>query len=159
MHVIAGKAVAFGEALKPEFRDYAQKVVKNAKVLADAIDVARLQSGFRRNGYSSCPARSFTDGQNRQSCGESARSRRYHGEQEHGSFDPQKPLVTSGVRIGSPAVTTRGLGVTEMKKIVELMDQVIQNLDSEEVIGKVKAQVHELTRGFPLYPHSFRYGI
>ncbi len=159
MHVIAGKAVAFGEALKPEFRDYARKVVENAKTLADAM----MSRGYKVVSGGTDTHLVLLDlspmGKTGKAAEKALEAADITVNKNMVPYDPQKPLVTSGVRIGSPAVTSRGMGTPEMKKIAELIDLVVQNLDSEEVIGKVKAQVHELTRGFPLYPHSFRYGI
>ncbi len=159
MHVIAGKAVAFGEALKPEFHDYARKVVDNAKMLADEM----MSRGYKVVSGGTDTHLVLLDlsplGKTGKAAEKALEAADITVNKNMVPYDPQKPLVTSGVRIGSPAVTSRGMGTSEMKKIAELIDLVIQNLDSEEVIGKVKSQVHELTRGFPLYPQAFRYGI
>lgn len=157
MHVIAAKAVAFGEALTPAFRDYAQNVVKNARVLADEF----MSRGYRVVSGGTDTHLVLLDLSPMGKTGKAAEKALEIADitvnKNMVPFDPQKPLVTSGVRIGSPAVTTRGFGVSEMKKIVELMDRVIQNLDDESVLTRVKSQVHELTSGFPLYPQAFRY--
>ncbi|NUO18315.1 serine hydroxymethyltransferase [bacterium] len=159
MHVIAAKAVAFGEALKPEFREYARNVVENAKTLADE---------FMSRGYKVVSGGTDTHlvlldlspmGKTGKAAEKALEAADITVNKNMVPYDPQKPLVTSGVRIGSPAVTSRGMGVTEMRKIAELMDNVIQNLESAEMIAKVKAQVHELTRGFPLYPQALRYNV
>lgn len=157
MHVIAAKAVAFGEALTPAFREYAQNVVNNAKVMADE---------FMSRGYKVVSGGTDTHlilldlspmGKTGKAAEKALEAADITVNKNMVPFDPQKPLVTSGVRLGSPAVTTRGFGTNEMKKIVELIDLVIQNLEDESVSARVKAQVHELTRGFPLYPKAFRY--
>lgn len=159
MHVIAAKAVAFGEALKPEFREYARNVVENAKTLADE---------FMSRGYKVVSGGTDTHlvlldlspmGKTGKAAEKALEAADITVNKNMVPYDPQKPLVTSGVRIGSPAVTSRGMGVTEMRKIAELMDNVIQNLESAEMIAKVKAQVHELTCGFPLYPQALRYNV
>lgn len=159
MHVIAAKAVAFGEALKPEFRDYARKVVDNAKTLAEEMK----SRGYKVVSGGTDTHLVLLDLSPMNKTGKAAEKALEAADitvnKNMVPYDPQKPLITSGVRIGSPAVTSRGMGTTEMKKIAELIDKVIQNLDSEEVIIGVKAQVHELTRGFPLYPNALRYNV
>lgn len=159
MHVIAAKAVAFGEALKPDFRDYARKVVENAKTLADEL----MSRGYKVVSGGTDTHLVLLDlspmGKTGKAAEKALEAADITVNKNMVPYDPQKPFVTSGVRIGSPAVTTRGMGTTEMKKIAELIDLVVQNLDSEDVIRNVKAQVHELTDGFPLYPQAFRYGL
>ncbi|MCB9366604.1 MAG: serine hydroxymethyltransferase [Calditrichaeota bacterium] len=157
MHVIAAKAVAFGEALTPAFREYAQAVINNAKVLADEF----LAMGYKVVSGGTDTHLILLDlspmGKTGKAAEKALEAADITVNKNMVPFDPQKPLVTSGVRIGSPAITSRGMGVAEMKKIVKLIDRVIQNLDSEEEISKVRAEVQELASGFPLYPQAFQY--
>ncbi len=151
MHVIAAKAVAFKEAEKPEFNEYQRQIVKNARALAEALK----EHGFRL----------VTDGTDNHLMLVDLRSIGITGkvaEEALGKagitvnkntipFDPQKPTVTSGIRIGVPAVTTRGMKEEEMKKIAEMIARVLKNPDDESVIKSVRGEVDELTKAFPLY--------
>ncbi|MGF9758082.1 serine hydroxymethyltransferase [Microvirga sp. 0TCS3.31] len=157
MHVIAAKAVAFGEALRPEFKLYARSVVENAKVLADTMQA---------NGYAIVAGGTdnhlmLVDLRPKRLTGkaaEAALGRAHITCNKNGvPFDPEKPMVTSGVRLGTPAATSRGFGVAEFKKvgelIVETLDGLAKNGDeaNASVEESVKARVHELTRRFPIY--------
>ena len=152
MHVIAGKALAFGEALKPEFKDYCKKVVLNAKVLADEMkrrDYTLVSDGTDTHLI-------LIDLTNKGISGKLAEQRL----EESGittnknmiPFDTKSPMITSGIRIGTPALTTRGMGEEEMIKIVQLIDSVLSDVDNEENILKVKKTVEELCATFELYP-------
>ncbi len=158
MHVIAAKAVSFGEALKPEFRDYAKKVVENAKTLATEM----ISRGYKVVSGGTDTHLVLIDLSPMNKTGKAAEKALERADitvnKNMVPYDPQKPFVTSGVRVGSPAITTRGMGAAEVKKIAELMHLVIQNLDSDETINKVRDQVHELTADFPLYQQALRYG-
>jgi glycine hydroxymethyltransferase len=156
-HVIAGKAVAFGEALKPEFREYAQNVADNAKVMAEE---------FVKRGYKVVSGGTDThlilldlspQGKTGKAAEQALEKADITVNKNMVPFDPQKPLVTSGVRIGTPAVTTRGMGKQEMVMIVALIDRVLQNLGSEEVVAAVRDEVRELVKSFPLYPKPLQY--
>lgn len=157
MHVIAAKAVAFGEALTPAFREYAKRVVENAKVLADE---------FMARGYKVVSGGTDTHlilldlspmGKTGKAAEKALEAADITVNKNMVPFDPQKPLVTSGVRIGSPAITSRGMGPDEMKRIAGFIDRVIQNLDSDNVISEVRSDVQDLASGFPLYSSSLQY--
>ena len=151
MHIIAAKAVAFKEALEPSFKTYIKGVLENAQCFANE---------FKSKGYNLISGGTDThlvliDLQNKNISGKAAEI----ALDEAGitvnknmiPFDPKSPFVTSGIRIGSPAMTTRGMGVEEVKIIVDLIDQVILNHDNEEKIQLVKKQVNELCSSFPIY--------
>lgn len=159
MHVIAAKAVAFGEALTPAFRDYARKVVENAKTMADEL----MKRGYKVVSGGTDTHLVLIDlsplGKTGKAAEKALEAADITVNKNMVPYDPQKPLVTSGVRIGSPALTSRGMGADEMRKVVALIDQVVQNLDSTDVQARVKSDVHELTRQFPLYPQPLRYHV
>jgi glycine hydroxymethyltransferase len=157
MHVIAAKAVAFGEALRPEFKLYARSVVDNAKVLADTV---------RSGGYAIVAGGTdnhlmLVDLRPKKLTGKAAEialGRAHITCNKNGvPFDPEKPMVTSGIRLGTPAATSRGFGVAEFKRvgelIVETLDGLAQNGDEGNagVEASVQQRVHELTRRFPIY--------
>src|SRR5271156_2729713 len=157
MHLIAAKAVAFHEALTPEFRNYAHAVVANAHALAEQILAGgyKLVSGGTDNHLMlvDLTPKGLTG-----KAAEIALGRAHITCNKNGiPFDPQKPAVTSGIRLGSPAATSRGFGIAEFKKvgrlIVEALDGLAANGESGNaaVEAKVKADVAELTRRFPIY--------
>lgn len=158
MHVIAAKAVAFGEALKPEFQDYAVQVVANAKAMADqlmkgGIDIVSggtdnhlMLADLRPKGVTGKAA-------------EAALGRAHITCNKNGvPFDPEKPFVTSGIRLGTPAGTTRGFKEAEFREIADWIVEVVDGLaangedGNSEVEEKVKAEVAGLCGRFPLYP-------
>lgn len=157
MHVIAAKAVAFGEALRPEFKLYARSVVENAKVLADTM----LANGYAIVAGGTDNHLMLVDLRPKKLTGkaaEAAMGRAHITCNKNGvPFDPEKPMVTSGVRLGTPAATSRGFGVAEFKKVGELIVETLDGLskNGEEanasVEESVKTRVHELTRRFPIY--------
>jgi glycine hydroxymethyltransferase len=160
MHVIAAKAVALGEALKPEFRTYAQNVVANAKTLASSLKETGLDivSGGTDNHLMLVDLRPKNATGKR---AEAALGRANITCNKNGiPFDPEKPFVTSGVRLGTPAGTTRGFGETEFREIGHMIAEVLDGLkaaNSDEGNAKVEAAVKEkvvaLTKRFPLYPY------
>ena len=152
MHIIAAKAVAFGEALRPEFKVYAQQIVDNAKDMADE---------FITRGYNLISGGTDThviliDLTNKGITGKSAeKSLEKAGITVNKNmipFDEKSPFITSGIRIGTPAITTRGMQKDDMKKIVSLIDTVINNANDDQKLDSVKAEVNELCKFFPLYP-------
>ncbi|MER2534198.1 MAG: serine hydroxymethyltransferase [Rhizobiaceae bacterium] len=161
MHVIAAKAVAFGEALRPEFKDYAKSVVANAKALASSLQETGLDivSGGTDNHLMLVDLRPKNATGKR---AEAALGRANITCNKNGiPFDPEKPFVTSGVRLGTPAGTTRGFGVAEFREIGKLIAEVLDGLqaaNSDEgnaaVEAAVKAKVVALTDRFPLYPYQ-----
>ncbi|MBB3019900.1 glycine hydroxymethyltransferase [Microvirga lupini] len=157
MHVIAAKAVAFGEALRPEFKLYARSVVENAKVLADTM----LANGYAIVAGGTDNHLMLVDLRPKKLTGkaaEAALGRAHITCNKNGvPFDPEKPMVTSGVRLGTPAATSRGFGVAEFRKVGELIVETLDGLAKHgdeanaSVEESVKARVHELTRRFPIY--------
>jgi glycine hydroxymethyltransferase len=157
MHVIAAKAVSFGEALRPEFKLYARAVVENAKALAATVAAGgyALVSGGTDNHLM------LVDLRPKKLTGkdsEAALSRAHITCNKNGvPFDPEKPTVTSGIRLGSPACTSRGFGVAEFKRVGELIVEVLDGLAASGQGGnataeaEAKTRVHELTRRFPIY--------
>src|SRR5690625_390983 len=150
-HVIAAKAVAFGEALTDEFTEYLKQVQKNAKVMAES---------FMEKGYEIVSGRTdnhmmLIDLRNKDVTGKQAEDALNMANitvnKNMVPFDTQSPFVTSGIRIGTPAVTTRGLKEDDMPKIVELIDRVISNIDSENTYFEVKKQVTEMMGDLPLF--------
>jgi glycine hydroxymethyltransferase len=158
MHVIAAKAVAFGEALRPDFRTYAHAVVANAKALAETLKAAGfdLVTGGTDNHLMLVDLRpkNLTG-----KASEAALGRAFITCNKNGiPFDPQKPFVTSGVRLGTPVGTTRGFGIAEFKRIGELIAETLDGLsksNSDEGNAQVEAMVREkvkdLTTRFPIY--------
>ncbi|PPE66891.1 serine hydroxymethyltransferase [Caldimonas caldifontis] len=151
MHVIAAKAVAFKEALSPEFKAYQQQVVKNAQALAETLMARglRIVSGrteshvmlvdLRPKGLTGKEAEALL-GQAHITCNKNGIPN-----------DPQKPMITSGIRLGSPAMTTRGFTETEAVATAHLIADVLDKPQDEANITAVRAKVHELTRRFPVY--------
>jgi glycine hydroxymethyltransferase len=151
MHIIAAKAVAFGEALKPEFNQYQKRIVENAKTLAEDLKKQgfHIVSGGTDNHLMLL---SFIEqGLTGKDVEIALEKANITVNKNTVPFDPQKPFVTSGIRIGTPAVTTRGMGVTEMHQIAGFITRVIKAMGDENEIGKVKQEVMELCEKFPLY--------
>ena len=152
MHVIAGKALAFGEALKPDFKEYCKKIVANSKILC---------SELKRRDYKIVSGGTDThliliDLTNKNITGKLAEKKLESAgittNKNMIPFDEKSPMITSGIRIGTPALTTRGMGLDEMVKIASLIDKVISNIDNDDIIGNVKNEVLELCSKFDLYP-------
>ena len=156
MHVIAAKAVAFGEALRPEFKSYAAQVVSNAQALAETLKQAGLDivSGGTDTHLALVDLRPMgVTGK----AAEAALSRHLVTCNKNGiPFDPEKPMVTSGIRLGSPACTTRGFGTPEFEEIGQMIGAVLAAERAapgdEPVLTEVKDQVRRLTERFPIYP-------
>jgi glycine hydroxymethyltransferase len=155
MHVIAGKAVAFGEALKPTFKAYAQAVIDNANVLAQTLKSGGLDivSGGTDTHLMLVDLRPKGVKGNDT---EKALERAYITCNKNGvPSDPEKPMVTSGVRVGSPAATTRGFGQQEFKQVgawmIEVVDALAKGGDTSAIETKVREEVKALTACFPIY--------
>ena len=151
MHVIAAKAVAFGEALKPEFKEYAAQIVKNAKTLADELQLRgfELVTGGTSNHLILADVyKSFgIDGD----VAEKALDKIGLTLNKNSvADDPLPPFRPSGIRLGTPALTTRGLVETHMAQIAEWMKQAIDARDDEEVLAKLRQEVTSFARQFPL---------
>ncbi len=150
-HVIAAKAVAFKEALQPEFKTYAKKIIENAKALAEGLLAEKfsLVTGGTDNHLMLVDL-SATD-----VTGKDAEIALDHAgitvNKNTVPNEKRSPFVTSGIRIGTPALTTRGMGPAEMKKIALWISQVVKNTKDEAVITNVRAQVKELCQKFPMY--------
>ena len=152
MHVIAAKAVAFKEALTPEFRRYQQQVVKNAGVIAKTLleQNFELVSGGTDNHLMLVKLLKMPySGKDAEAALERAGITL---NKNTIPFEPTSPFVTSGIRIGTPAVTTRGMKEGEMVQIANMIASVLRNIDDENVIARVKDEVAELCLRFPLYP-------
>ena len=154
MHVIAGKAVCFGEALRPEFGDYAAQVVANAKALAAALAKHgfRLVSGGTDNHLMLVDLRErVPDNTGKEVAGWLERAGMIAN---HNGIpkDPKPPMQTSGIRLGTPAVTTRGMREPEMAQIAEWIDRVVTTGDDKAVLAVIREEVREFCAGFPL-PH------
>ncbi|HKB81527.1 MAG TPA: serine hydroxymethyltransferase, partial [Thermoanaerobaculia bacterium] len=151
VHIIAAKAVAFQEAMRPEFREYQTQIVRNAQALAQAVadDGFRIVSGGTDNHVfmTDVFSKGITgkDGQNMLEAANITVNKNTI------PFDTQKPMVASGLRIGTPAVTTRGLREPEMKTLAHLIGRVLDSKGDETVIAAVRKDVKELCDRFPIY--------
>ena len=156
MHVIAAKAVAFREAQTPEWRAYQGQIVRNARALADAL----MGKGHRLVSGGTDTHLMLVDLTGKGITGKDAQEaldRAWITVNKNGiPFDTKGPTVTSGIRLGTPAVTTRGMKEPEMARIATLIDRVLTNLGNTSVEATVRAEVQELTAGFPLYPERLR---
>jgi glycine hydroxymethyltransferase len=151
MHVIAAKAVAFKEALQPDFRDYSERVIRNARVLADAL----AERGFTLVSGGTDNHLLLVDLRGKGITGKDAERVLEHAgitvNKNTVPGETESPFVTSGVRIGTPALTTRGLGESEMREIARLIDETIAGRDDDAEIARVRGEVREICSRFPLY--------
>ena len=151
MHIIAAKAVSFLEAMQPEFREYQAQIIRNAQALAQAVadEGFRIVSGGTDNHVfmTDVFSKGITgkDGQNWLEAANITVNKNTI------PFDTQKPMVASGLRIGSPAVTTRGLREPDMKTIAKLIGRVLDSKADADVVAGVKREVKELCDRFPIY--------
>jgi glycine hydroxymethyltransferase len=150
-HVIAAKAVAFGEILQPEFKTYMQQVQKNAQAMADA---------FRKKDYDI-----ISDGTDNHLLLIDLRNKNVSGKKAENTlvkaditinknmvpFDDKSPFVTSGIRVGTAALTTRGLKESDMVKVVHWIDAIISDIDNEDLIAQTKAEINEFMKSFEFY--------
>ena len=152
MHVIAAKAVAFREALQPSFRDYQKKIVANAKALAGellSLDYHLVSGGTDNHLILVNLTTKGVTGK----AAEAALDRAGITVNKNAvPFDTQSPFVTSGIRVGTPAATTRGFGENDMKLIARWIDRVVRNVENEKEIEAVRAEVLEACGNHPLYP-------
>ena len=151
MHVIAAKAVAFKEALLPEFKDYQKRVLENAQALAAGL----IKKGFRLVSGGTDNHLLLVDVRNKNITGKAAEKALDKAgitvNKNTIPNDPASPFVTSGLRLGTPAVTTRGMTPEVMEKIAALIDQAITDPENEENLASVKNQVIEVCKNFPFY--------
>ena len=151
MHVIAAKAVAFGEALKPEYKEYQQQVIKNAAAMADALTKRglRIVSGRTESHVM------LVDLRSKNITGKEAETVLHEVgitvNKNSIPNDPQKPFVTSGIRLGSPAMTTRGFKENEAVEVANLIADVLDAPKNEQVLTNVKERVASLVARFPVY--------
>jgi len=152
MHAIAAKAVAFKEALSPEFKEYQFQVVKNARALADRLLSNRfdLVSGGTDNHL--MLVKLIKEGITGKMADETLERAGITLNKNMIPFDPATPFVTSGIRIGTPAMTTRGMKEKEMVQIADMITTVLRDIKNEETIARVRNQAKELCAKFPLYP-------
>jgi glycine hydroxymethyltransferase len=156
MHVIAAKAVAFKEALSPEFKTYSAQVVKNAAVLAEAL----VKRGFNLVSGGTDNHLMLVDFSGTEITGKMVSA----ALEEAGitankntvPFETRSPFVTSGIRLGTPATTTRGLKEPEMELVAGWIERAIANMDNEAVLAEIRSEVRELCKRFPLYAHRLK---
>lgn len=158
VHIIAGKAVAFGEALQPSFKEYQQQILDNAQVLAKTLQAEglRIISGGTDNHLMLVDV--YLDGK-----GITGKEAEKALDEVHITvnkntipFDQNKPFVTSGIRLGTPALTTRGMKESEMEAIGKMIAAIIHEPNSEEIKTKIKKEVAEITARFPMYQNRLK---
>ena len=151
MHIISAKAIAFGEAMRDDFKEYAQNIIDNAKTMAQSF--LGLDYDLVSNGTDTHLV--LIDLTNKNISGKLAEKALEKAgitvNKNMVPFDQKSPFVTSGIRIGTPAVTTRSMGEDEMKKIVKMIDSIIRNPENNENINQVKAEVVDLCESYPIY--------
>jgi len=154
MHIISAKAIAFGEAIKDEFKVYAKKIVDNAKVMAQEfieMDYDIVSGGTDTHVV-------LMDLSNKGISGKAAEKALEKAgitvNKNMVPFDQRSPFITSGIRVGTPAITTRNMGSNEMKKIASFINTVVTDADNDDTIQNVKSQVKELCDSFPIYEES-----
>jgi glycine hydroxymethyltransferase len=151
MHVIAAKAVAFREALQPDFKSYSRQVVENAKAMAAAF----MERGYDVVSGGTDNHLALIDLRNKGITGKKAEAALGEAEitvnKNMVPFDNKSPFVTSGIRVGTPAMTTRGFGEDEFVRVVELIDEVLSDPDNEAIHERVRREVNALCERFPLY--------
>ena len=151
MHIISAKAIAFGEAIKGDFKVYANKIVENAKVMAQ--EFIEMDYNIVSGGTDTHIV--LIDLTNKNISGKAAEKALEKAgitvNKNMVPFDKRSPFVTSGIRVGTPAITTRNMGTQEMKKVAQLIDMVINNPDSDDYLKKVKLNVKDLCESYPIY--------
>ncbi|MBX2908209.1 MAG: serine hydroxymethyltransferase [Chitinophagales bacterium] len=150
-HVIAGKAVAFGEALSPEFTTYQKQVAANAQALANAL----VEKGYKIISGGTVNHLMLIDLHNKNVSGKQAENALVKADitanKNMVPFDDKSPFVTSGIRLGTPAITTRGFKEKDMLQVANWIDSIIADVENETNIAKVKAEINEYMKAFPLY--------
>ena len=151
MHIISAKAIAFGEAIKDDFKVYANKIVENAKVMAQ--EFIEMDYNIVSGGTDTHIV--LIDLTNKNISGKAAEKALEKAgitvNKNMVPFDQRSPFITSGIRVGTPAITTRNMGIQEMKKVAQLIDMVINNPDSDDNLKKVKLNVKDLCESYPIY--------
>ena len=154
MHIISAKAIAFGEAMKDEFKVYAKKIVDNAKVMAQEfieMDYDIVSGGTDTHVVLMDLSNKGISGKAAEKALEKAG---ITANKNMVPFDQRSPFITSGIRVGTPAITTRNMGSNEMKKIASFINTVVTDADNDDTIQNVKSQVKELCDSFPIYEES-----
>ena len=150
-HVIAAKAVAFHEALQPSFKTYQQQVKLNAQAMANAF----VEKGYKIISGGTDNHLMLIDLRSKDLNGKLAEETLIKADitvnKNMVPFDTQSPLITSGIRIGAPAITTRGFKEEDCSRTVEWIDRILSNADNEQIIGNVKAEINEYMKSFPLF--------
>ena len=154
MHIISGKAVCFGEALEPEFKDYSKKILENAQALANGLISRgfRLVSGGTDNHLMLVDLREKLPDNTGKEVAVWMESAGMIANHNGIPKDPRPPMQTSGIRLGTPAVTTRGMGPKEMDLIADWIDRVITSKGDNSVQEEIRKELHSLCSDFPL-PH------
>jgi glycine hydroxymethyltransferase len=152
-HVIGAKAVAFGEALEPEFKAYTAQVIKNAAVMAQCF----IDKGYKVISGGTENHCMLLDLRSKGVTGKDAENTLVKADitvnKNMVPFDDKSPFITSGMRVGTPAITTRGIKEDTIPQIVDLIDEVLMNIDNEEVILSVRKKVNDLMSQFPLFAY------
>ena len=153
MHIIAAKAVAFGEALQPKFKSYAQQILNNAQSMVDGL----LQLDYQLVSGGTDTHVMLIDLSNKHITGKKAEITLGKAgitvNKNMVPFDERSPFVTSGIRVGTPAITTRGMGDPEIRQIVRWIDEALSDPENEVGLARIKSNVNELCSNFPIYPH------
>ncbi len=153
-HVIAAKAIAFGEALTPEFKTYQQQVIKNAQALANAM----VEKGYGIISGGTDNHLMLIDLRSKNVSGKQAENALVKADitcnKNMVPFDDKSPFVTSGIRLGTPAATTRGMKEKDMQQIAAWIERIILDVENEKVIATVKSEVNEYMKQFPLYENE-----
>jgi glycine hydroxymethyltransferase len=158
VHIIAAKAVAFGEALRDDFKEYQRQILANAKALADELRQQgfRLVSGGTDNHLILVDVFMGGTGITGKVAEKALEAAGITVNKNTIPFDTNSPFTASGIRLGTPALTTRGMGEEEMRQVARLVAAILHEPESEEVRDKVKQSVHELAARFPLYPKRLK---
>lgn len=150
-HVIAAKAVAFGECLDPSYKTYCEQVIKNAQAMANAF----VAKGYKVISGGTDNHLMLIDLRSKEVTGKQAEEALVKADitvnKNMVPFDTQSPFVTSGIRVGTPAITTRGMKEVDCEKIVDWMDAIITDSENEELIRATKKEINNYTEAFPLY--------
>ena len=150
-HVIAAKAVSFLEALQPEYKEYQKQVIENAQAMAKAF----VEKGYKLISGGTDNHLMLIDLRNKNISGKKAENTLVKADitvnKNMVPFDDKSPFVTSGIRIGTPAITTRGLKTSDMEKIVDWIDNLLMNTEDEALISKIKQEVNNFMKNYPLY--------
>lgn len=152
-HIIAAKAIAFGEALQPEFKDYGEQVIKNAKLMAKCF----IEKGYKVISGGTENHCMLIDLRSKKVTGKDAENALVKADitlnKNMVPFDTESPFVTSGIRVGTPAITTRGIKEDQIPYIVDLIDEVITDFENEHTINPVKEKVNQLMSKYPIFAY------